>query len=444
MLVAAATFVAADTNVTALSYNDALQAVLRGVTGLDAEPIPLEHSMGRALARPVTSPIALPPWDNAGMDGYAVRRADIQGASTTVPVSLRVIASIAAGADSTTLPHIVAGTTARIMTGAPVPPGCEAVVRIEDTDRGLDVVTIVNDRDLGGRGNVRPSGEDVAAGAVVFDAGETIGASHLGTLASIGAATVHVHRRPRVTVLSSGDELVLLDQFTEVLAGRRIISSTTYALPAMLRQAGADVRVLPLLPDDLTVVTDAIRDAVGDGCDLLVTTGGVSVGAHDYTRDALLALGGTLGFWRARIRPGGPIGTGKVLGVPWLGLPGNPVSTMVTGALFAWPFIRALGGHRGRYHMPVRVRVSDAFDTAAPLTHFVRVTLSPASDGMLDATLAGAQGSNLLRTMAVANALLVVPEPINRVESGMVLDALLIPGSDFLAAVSGDSSRAQT
>lgn len=435
---------AADTNVTALSYNDALQAVLRGVTGLDAEAIPLEHSMGRALARPVTSPIALPPWDNSGMDGYAVRRADVQGASTTVPVSLRVIASIAAGADSTTLPHIAAGLTARIMTGAPVPPGCDAVVRIEDTDRGLDVVTIVNDRDLGGRGNVRPSGEDVTAGAVVFDAGETIGASHLGTLASIGAATVQVHRRPRVTVLSSGDELVLLDQFAEVLAGRRIVSSTTYALPAMLRQAGADVRVLPLLPDDLAVVTDAIRDAVGDGCDLLVTTGGVSVGAHDYTREALLALGGTIGFWRARIRPGGPIGTGNVLGVPWLGLPGNPVSTMVTGALFAWPFIRALGGHRGRYHVPVRVRVNDAFDTAAPLTHFVRVTLSPASDGMLDATLAGAQGSNLLRTMAVANALLVVPEAINRVESGMLLDALLIPGSDFFAAVSGASSQAQT
>ena len=435
---------AADTSVTALSYNDALQAVLRDVTALDAEMIPLEQAMGRALARQVTSPVALPPWDNAGMDGYAVRRADVTGASTTAPVSLRVIASIAAGANPSTLPQIAAGTTARIMTGAPVPPDCEAVVRIEDTDRGFDVVHIVNDRDLGGRGNVRPRGEDVAEGAVVFGAGATIGASHLGTLASIGAATVHVHRRPRVTVLSSGDELVLLDRFDEVLAGHRIVSSTTYALPALLRQAGADVRVLPLLPDDLATVADAIRDAVDAGCDLLITTGGVSVGAHDYTRDALLALNGTLGFWRARIRPGGPIGTGKVLGVPWLGLPGNPVSTMVTGALFAWPLIRALGGHRATHHVPLRVRVTDAFDTAAPLTHFVRVTLSPASDGMLAATVAGPQGSNLLRTMAVANGLLVVPESINRVESGMMLDALLIPGGDFLAAVAGDTSREQS
>lgn len=432
---------AADTKASALSYHEALQAIVHGARPLDAETIPLELAMGRALAEQVVSPIALPLWDNAGMDGYAVRRDDVRGASVSAPRTLHVIASIAAGASATTLPTISAGTTARIMTGAPVPPGCEAVVRIEDTDRGTDVVQIVNDRDLGGRGNVRPKGEDVAVDAPVFDAGVTIGASHLGTLASVGASNVRVHRRPRVTVLSSGDELVLLDRFDDVLAGERIVSSTTYALPALLRQAGADVRVLPLLADDLDVVTNAIRDAVKDGCDLLVTTGGVSVGAHDYTRDALVALGGALGFWRARIRPGGPIGTGQVLDVPWLGLPGNPVSTMVTGALFAWPLIRTLGGHCAVHHVPLRVRASETFDTAAPLTHFVRVKLSPAMDGLLDATLAGPQGSNLLRTMAVANALLVVPESINRVEAGMLLEALLIPGSDFLSADIG--GRAQ-
>ena len=432
-----ATLVTADPKVTALSYHDALTAVLRDVTPLSSETIALEESMGRALAQDVTSPVALPPWDNAGMDGYAVRRSDVRGAAGDRPVSLRVIGSIPAGADSTLLPTLVAGSAARIMTGAPVPPGCEAVVRIEDTDRGLDVVRISSDRDLAGRGNVRPRGEDVAVGATVFDAGVTIGASHLGTLASVGEATVRVHRRPRVTVLSSGDELVLLDRFDEVLAGRRIVSSTSYALPALLREAGADVRVLPLLADDLDAVTDAIRGAVNDGCDLLVTTGGVSVGAHDYTRDALVALEGKLGFWRARIRPGGPIGTGQVLGVPWLGLPGNPVSTMVTGALFAWPLIRTLGGHSAVHHVPLRVRMNASFDTAAPLTHFVRVRLLPAIDGMLDATLAGPQGSNLLRTMAMANALLIVPEAVNHVEAGMMLDALLIPGSDFLGTAVG-------
>ncbi len=410
---------------------------MRDVTALPAETVALEESLGRALAQEVTSPVALPPWDNAGMDGYAVQRDDVRGATVDTPALLRVIGSIAAGVDPHSLPTLTTGTAARIMTGAPVPPGCQAVVRIEDTDRALDVVRISNDRDLGGRGNVRPRGEDVAVGATVFDAGVTIGASHVGTLASVGAARVRVHRRPRVTVLSSGDELVLLDRFDDVLAGRRIVSSTTYALPALLREAGADVRVLPLLADDPGVVADAIRDAVTHGCDLLITTGGVSVGAHDYTREALLALEGTLGFWRARIRPGGPIGTGHVLGVPWLGLPGNPVSTMVTAALFAWPLIRTLGGHSAAHHVPLRVRVNDSFDTAAPLTHFVRVRLSPARDGMLDAALAGPQGSNLLRTMAIANALLIVPEAIDRVDAGMMLDALLIPGNGFLGAAVG-------
>jgi molybdopterin molybdotransferase len=419
----------------ALSYADALNALLRDVAPLPSEQIALEDALGRALATDVQSPIALPPWDNAGMDGYAVRRADVHGASDTHPVSLTVVGSIAAGADPATLPVIEPRTAARIMTGAPVPRGADAVVRIEDTDRGTTRVTIVSDRDLAGRGNVRPRGEDVESGAVVFARGTTIGASHLGALASVGCAMPTVHRQPRVTILASGDELVLLDRFDEVQAGRRIVSSTSYALPALLRQAGANVRVLPLLADNLDAVTDALRSAVLDGCDLLVTTGGVSVGAHDYTRDALAALGGTLGFWRARIRPGGPIGTGQVLGVPWLGLPGNPVSTMVTGALFALPLIRTLGGHAAVHHAPLRVRVCETVDTPAALTYFVRVRLTVAVDGVLEARLAGPQGSNLLRTMALADALLVVPETVVRAEAGMILSALLLPGAELLSAI---------
>jgi molybdopterin molybdotransferase len=417
----------------ALSYADALTAVLRDVVALPAERIPLESSLGRALADDVSSPIALPSWDNAGMDGYAVQRTDVMGARAEHPVTLIVVGSIAAGADPATLPAVAAGVAARIMTGAPMPSGADAVVRIEDTDRGTERVTIMSDRDLAGRGNVRPLGEDVAAGTVVFTRGTTIGASHLGALASVGCATPTVHRQPRVTVLASGDELVLLDRFADVQAGRRIVSSTSYALPALLRQAGADVNLLPLLPDDLPTIRNAIQAAVEDGCDLLVTTGGVSVGAHDYTREALAALGGTLGFWRARIRPGGPIGLGTVLGIPWLGLPGNPVSTMVTGALFAWPLVRRLGGHARVHHAPLQVRMLDAVDTPATLSYFVRVRVTVGGDGQLDAHLAGPQGSNLLRTMAVANALLVVPESVARVEAGMTLSALLLPGAELLS-----------
>ena len=398
--------------------------------------MPLEDVLGFALAGPVVSRVSLPPWDNAGMDGYAVRHADVSGASSAAAVRLRDVGTIAAGADPMRLPEVSRLTAVRIMTGAPVPTGADAVIRVEDTHRdGADVI-ITNDRDLAGRANIRPRGEDVVANDALFDRGVTITASHLGVLASIGASMVRVHRRPRVTVLSSGDELVLLDRFDEVEAGRRIISSSSYALPALLRRAGAAVRVLPLLPDSLEVVVAAIRDAIDVGCDLLITTGGISVGAHDYTRDALAALDGALTFWRARIRPGGPIGTGTVLGTPWLGLPGNPVSTMVTGMLFAWPLLRQLGGHAAVHHLPLRVRAMDHADTAAPLTHFLRVRVTRSADGRLDAWLAGPQGSNLLRVMAASNALLVVPEQINAVIPGMVLDAIMMPDAEWQSDVS--------
>ena len=412
---------------SALSFEAARDAVLHAAEPLPAVRVPLADALGYALAVPVVSDIALPPWDNAGMDGYAVRRADVSTASADAPVSLRVIATAAAGVDVAALPAIGAGEAVRIMTGAPVPPGTDAVVRIEDTDGGTDVVQIHDARDLAGRGNVRPRGEDVSDGETLFAAGTRIGASHLGVLASIGCATVMVHRRPRVTVLSSGDELVLVDRFDEVRAGRRIVASSTYSLPPVLRDAGADVTVAPLVPDTLDAMTHAISSAIDGGCDLLVTTGGVSVGAHDYTRDALVALGGQVDFWRARIRPGGPIGTGSVRGVPWLGLPGNPVSTMVTGALFAWPLVRALGGHTRRSHRVVRATLRERVETPAPLTYFLRVQLDRQPTGEYDAVLAGPQGSNLLRTMAMADALLVIPESCTMANAGDVFDAIVLP-----------------
>lgn len=414
---------------TGLSFPEALAAVLRQAAppSPDAETVPLEQSLGRALAQDVYSRIALPPWDNAGMDGYALHTADVLGASAAVPRMLPVIGTSMAGVDPAALSPVLPGTAMRIMTGAPMPAGADAVVRVEDTDGGELSVSIRSDRDVLGRGNVRPRGEDIAAHAVLFAAGTTLRAAHLGALASIGMDRVPVFRPPRVTIVSSGDELVLLDRFDEVERGRRIVSSSSYALPALLRGAGADVTMAPLVPDSLPALTQALRDAIEAGCDLLVTTGGVSVGAHDYTREALAALGGTQHFWRARIRPGGPIGVGTVRAVPWLGLPGNPVSTMVTGTLFAWPLIRALGGHAGIQHARLPVRMLDAADTPAPLTYFLRVTLQQGADGALEARLAGAQGSNLLRTMALADALLEVPEAMVRVEAGATLPAILLP-----------------
>ena len=410
---------------TGLNLQDAVAAVLHGVVPLEAERIPLQHAMGRALAESVSSPIDLPLWDNSGMDGYAVRRADIRGANATNPVVLPVLATILAG--GTERPTVAEGTCARIMTGARIPDGADAVVRVEDTDRGVRDVRITNDRDVRSpTGNVRRRGEDMQTGDVVFEAGTTLGATHIGVLSSIGAATVSVHRVPRVVLVATGDELVTLDAFDEVLGGRRIVASTSYALPPWLTAVGATVRTLPLLPDKLETIRDAIAHALDEGCDLLITTGGVSVGAHDYTREALSQLNADIAFWRARIRPGGPIGVGTVRGIPWLGLPGNPVSTMVTAELFARPLLRRLGGHATVGRTTIRVRVAEPMKSGAELTHLLRVKVARGEDGFFEARVAGAQGSNLLRTLAVANALLVVPEGRTGAEVGENLDAIVI------------------
>jgi molybdopterin molybdotransferase len=423
-----------------LPYDDALSSILESARTRTTNliDVPLMAALGRALGESVVSPVALPPWDNAGMDGYAVRRSDVVGASPDAPCTLTVIGTSVAGSDPSALFTVQPRTAMRIMTGAPMPAGADAVIRVEDTtDRAAGSIAdgevrIVNDRDTQGRGNVRPKGEDVALDATLFEAGTSIRAAHLGLLASVGKASVRVHRAPRVTVLSSGDELVPVEAFDQVLSGQRIVSSSSYALPALLQSAGADVTMAPLVPDSLAAMTAAMDAALRDGCDLLVTTGGVSVGAHDYTRDALTALGGEQQFWRARIRPGGPIGTGHVRDVPWIGLPGNPVSTLVTGMLFAWPLLRQLGGHRTTCHVKLPVRVSESIDTPASLTYFLRARLVVAQDGQLEARITGAQGSNLQQSMAHADALIVVPEDIARVEPGMMLSALLLPDAPFL------------
>lgn len=418
-----------------LTFPDALAAVL--ALG-DGHRTPVEHvaiyeALGRALAAPIVSPVSLPPWDNAGMDGYAVHAVDVAGARTDAPRALPVVGSSVAGSDPSALAPLARGSAMRIMTGAPMPAGADAVVRVEDTDDRDDTVHIRDDRDTIGRGNVRPRGEDIVAGATVFDIGTSLRASHLGMLASVGAARVAVHRQPRVTIVASGDELVLVDRFAEVEAGTRIVSSSSYALPALLRSAGADVTMAPIVPDRLDALVEALSAALDAGCDMLITTGGVSVGAHDYTRAALAALGGTQRFWRARIRPGGPLGSGTVRGVPWLGLPGNPVSTMVTATLFAWPLLRAIGGHAAATPLELPVRMMDRIDTPAPLTYFVRVSLSMSAEGLLEAHTAGGQGSNLLGTMARADALLVVPEATARVDAGSMGRVIVLPDAPLLA-----------
>ena len=403
----------------AFSVREASERILAAVTPLPAAAVPLRDAFGLVLAEDVVSPIEHPPWDNSSMDGYAVRAADVAHAANDAPIELPVLETVRAGQRPTrSVDH---GTAIRVMTGAPVPDGADTVIRVEDTDGGETRVVIRDARDAGR--NVRPRGEDLQPGAVAVAAGAVIGPAQLGVLASVGAATVKVHRRPRVAVLASGDELVDLDRFDEVRRGDRIVTSNSYTIGANVLAAGGEAIDLGIVRDDPGSYAE--RMAGARGCDLLITSGGVSVGAFDFTKDVLKSLGAELHLWRVLMRPGAPLGFGTLHGMPWLGLPGNPVSAMVTFELFARPVIRKLRGERHVFQRTIEVTLREDVSIAAPLTHFMRVIVE--WDGQAaSARLTGPQGSGLLTSMSQANALLIVPPDRQTIRAGETAHALPI------------------
>ncbi len=401
-----------------LSVAEASRTILAHVGPLPLARVPLLDALGLVLATEVRSPVTLPAWDNSAMDGYAVRSADIAGATGAAPTVLRVIETVAAG-DSPTVP-VDAGHATRIMTGAPIPAGADSVVRVEDTDGGVERVAIRSDRDAGR--NIRPRGEDIREGSVVLAAGQPIGPAQIGVLASVGAAYVDVVRQPRVAIISSGDELVELEQFDQVTTGRKIVSSNSYALRALVTEANG-------VPSDFGIARDtpeSVRELLekAKGFDLILTSAGLSVGEHDYLRTVLSEMGAEMKFARVRMRPGAPLAFGMLWGTPWIGLPGNPVSTMVTFELFVRPAIRRLLGYERLFRRPVEVTLEEPVAIHAALTHFLRVIVTTHADGSLTARLTGPQGSGIVTSMSLANALLVVPEDRTRVESGERLHAL--------------------
>jgi molybdopterin molybdotransferase len=410
----------------AYSVQEASERILADAKPLAVERVPLAAAVGRVLADDIRSPLDFPPWDNSSMDGYAVRAADVAAASSVQPIVLPVLETVRAGQRPSRA--LVPGSAIRIMTGAPIPEGADSVIRVEDTDAGESRVAIRDARDAGR--NLRPRGEDLRLGDIAVPRGTTIGAAHLGVLATVGAAMVPVHRVPRVAVLVSGDELVDVDRFDDVLRGDRIVSSNTYTLQAAAKAAGAEPHYLGIAPDDPAVYERQLRAAIGS--DLLITSGGVSVGAFDFTKDVLRALGADLHLWRVKMRPGAPLGFGTLGAMPWLGLPGNPVSAMITFELFARPLIRRLRGETHVFERSVTVRVRDEISLAAPLTHFMRAVLEWREDGPW-AHLTGPQGSGLLTSMARADALLVIPAERTVVRPGESVKALFL-GERALAA----------
>ena len=399
-----------------LSAAEAVARVLEGAATLAPEDVPLEQCLGRTLAVDIRAPMDVPPWANSAVDGYAVVGDAVRSATRAAPVVLDVIEHVRAGTFPTR--RVDRHTAVQIMTGAPVPDGADTVVRIEETDGGAVRVSVHDGRDAGR--HVRPRAQDVARDAVALRAGDAISPAGVGVLAMLGVTSVTVVRVPRVGVLATGDELVPIERFGDALAGRRIVSASSYALHALLRELGCEVVDLGIAGDSSEALRSALSTVPGT-CDVLLTTGGVSVGAHDLVRPVLEELGASLDFWRARIRPGGPIGSGGIGDVRWLGLPGNPVSTLVTFELFARPLLLRMMGRKRLFRAPVRVVVDDDAATPGRLMHFLRVALTSRETG-LHASLTGSQGSNLLVPMARADALLMVPEECDAVRAG---DSLL-------------------
>jgi molybdenum cofactor synthesis domain-containing protein len=389
-----------------ITFEQARERVLAGSRPLPSRAVALDDGLGCVTAEAVLAGEAVPPFANTAMDGYAVIAADTAGASADRPVRLAVTGTLAAGAPADR--PVGRGEALRIMTGAPFPPGADAVAIVEVTEPADGGRAVLIRAPARAGDHIRPAGEDIALGQEVFAAGTVLTPGHLGVLASIGRTTVTAVARARVGVLSTGDELV---DGSGPLRPGQIRDSNRHTLLALARQSGFDAVDLGVVPDDEVAIRSVLELGVA-GCDALLTSGGVSMGEFDYVKKVLDELG-DMAWMQIAIRPAKPLAFGVVSGTPVFGLPGNPVSSMVSFELFARPALRQMMGYPpGMLDRP-RVRaVADEALSRHPdgKLHLARVTVGYREDGRYHARFSGGQASNLLRAMALANGLALVPD----------------------------------
>ena len=392
------------------TVDEHLAIVLDGIGSLDPIELTLLDAQGLLLAEDVRTDYPLPSFDNSAMDGYAVRATDTRNASADQPIVLRVVGDIAAGAKSWT--GMGPGLAMRIMTGAPIPAGADAVIPLEDTDRGLAQVTI--GRPVRSGECVRRAGEDLLSGAPALGSGAALGPQQLGLLAAIGRDRVLVRPRPRVIVLSTGSELIDVGQrpgFGEV------VDSNSYMIACAAKDAGADARRIGIVPDDHAKLLDVLETQLLRA-DILVTTGGVSMGAYDVVKEALSELG-TVSFNRVAMQPGKPQGFGHLGdGVPIFCLPGNPVSSLVSFEAFIRPAIRKLLGKRSLHRATVAAVALEGAQSPHGVRQFRRGVLHREAGGRYSVSLVGGAGSHLIGALALSNCLIVIPEDETEVVAG--------------------------
>ena len=414
-----------------ISVEEALEKVLSYVEVLDPERKPILDCLGQVLAEDVYSTIDIPPLDNSAMDGYAVRAEDTRGARESSPRYLAVVGEVAAGSMPTK--KVKPGTAIRIMTGAPLPEEADAVVKFEDTDEvgrksskgDLSRIGILCQAEKGL--NVRCRGEDIARGNLILEKGMVLRPQEIGVLASLGRSAALVIRRPTVAILATGDELIGVDQ---PLAPGQIYDSNTYTIAAEVSRYGGIPKILGIGRDSVQSLTEKIAE--GLDADMLITSGGVSKGDYDIVKD-VLAEHGEIGFWTVCMKPGKPLAFGvikKVAGrekrkVPHLGLPGNPVSSMITFEQFARPAILKMMGKKILAKPTVRAIIEDDITNADGRRLFARVMVTKRG-GQHHASLTGPQGSGVLTSLAKANGLAIIPESSQRVKAGDMVEVQML------------------
>ncbi len=418
-----------------LSIDEALERILGYVDVLEPEERPILEALGQVLAEDVQSPFDIPPLDNSAMDGYAVRAVDTAGASPERPVELKVIGEVAAGY---VYPgEVTPGTAVRIMTGAPIPRGADAVVPFEETDepfqetptgaRRLRTRTVRIFKEASPGANIRPAGEDIARGQTVLRAGIVLRPSEIGVLASLGRATVRVVRRPVVAILSTGDELAPVGR---PKAAHQIYDANAYSLGALVLRYGGVPRLLGIAKDRVSALRAKLRRALE--ADLVITSAGVSRGYYDVVKE-VLAQEGEIDFWTVAMKPGKPLAFGCFYQgerrVPHIGLPGNPVSAVVTFELFGRPALLKMMGKRDFRRPRLTAIARDRIHNNSPDRAFLarcRVTLE---DGRYHAYLTGPQGSGILTSLAYANALTYIPPGRQVVEPGEEIEVIMLDWS---------------
>jgi molybdopterin molybdotransferase len=402
-----------------VSVEEALKRILDSVSPLGLEKVSVLDALGRVIGEDIYAGRAIPPKDHSAMDGYALRSVDTRGTSPENPVVLDAIEDIAAGA----IPkmRIEAGQAARIMTGAPLPEGADAIVRMEDARKEADRVILIAEARIGQ--DIRRAGDDVRIGEKVISRGEIIRPAEVGMLASLGRSFISIYQRPLVAIIATGDELAEID---EPPTPWKIVGSNSYSLAALVKECGGIPLQAGIAKDRLEDLSAKFRAAMR--ADLILSSGGVSVGDYDLVKELMKEAGNRMQFWQVAMKPGRPLAFGSLGDIPIVGLPGNPVATVVCFEQFIRPAILKMMGHVNLFRRTVRARLREDIKKKKGTRHFIRARIQRDGEDYIVVTT-GKQGSGVLKSMVRANGLIVLPEEATVVRKGATVTVQLLDDS---------------